>query len=230
MTCPGAADSSPRSNLHLSAAVPPLRHWHVNSHRLLSELSSRERNLRRMLQGERAQRRSDVSKTSICGMYLALNSSPLLHQNPSTRSPSWRSCSLTPAQLPPKLARGSRRGNTMRLSRRAARPAQPPTICLFYSCTTARSPSPPTGVSALRLRTPPTASLTTLTLLPATAESWAPLSITWWVWGPVTTRCSCRVSMASIRLFPLRDLQPPRAQLQQLQQPAAFFFPSPYEE
>lgn len=39
-----------RSNLHLCAAVPPLRHWHVNSHRLLSELSSRERNLRRMLQ------------------------------------------------------------------------------------------------------------------------------------------------------------------------------------
>lgn len=151
------------------------------------------------------------------------NSSPLLRQNPSTRSPSWRSCSLTPARPPPKqgLARGSRRGSTTRLSQRATRPAQPPTSRRYYSCTTARSPSPPTGVSVQRLRTPPTASLTTLTLLPATAESWAPRSITWWVWGPVTTRCSCRASTPSIRLFPLRDLsgvQPPRAQLQQQQQ------------
>lgn len=184
-----------------------------------------------MLQGERSHRRSDVSKTSVCGVYLALNSSSLLRQNPSTRSPSWRSCSRTPARPPPKrgLAWGSRRGNTMLLSQRATCPAQPPTIPLYYSCTTARSPSPPTGVSVQRRRTPPTASPTTLTLLPATAESWAPRSITWWVWGPVTTRCSCRVSMPSIRLFPLRDLsgvQPPRGQLQlQQQQHFSFFLP-----
>lgn len=41
-----------RSNSHLSSAVPPLRLGQISSHHLLSELSAREKNLRKMLEGK----------------------------------------------------------------------------------------------------------------------------------------------------------------------------------
>lgn len=194
-----------RSNLHLSAAVTPLRQCHISSQRLLSELSSRERNLRRMLQGERFRRRSEVRIKSVALQYFTsflTRPRHLLRQSPSTRSPSWRSCSLTAAPLRPKRRAvwGSRRGNTIRLFPRATRPARLLTIRHCYSCT--RSPSPLTAASVQ----PPATPQTTLAPLLATASSSAPRSNTWWVWGLVTTRCSCQVSIPSIRLFPLRDL------------------------
>lgn len=42
-----------RSNSHLTSAIPPLRVGQLNSHYLLSELSMREKNLRKMLEGKR---------------------------------------------------------------------------------------------------------------------------------------------------------------------------------
>ncbi|TNN71793.1 putative E3 ubiquitin-protein ligase TRIM8 [Liparis tanakae] len=39
-----------RSNTHLSSAIPPLRVGQLNSHHLLSELSTREKNMRKMLE------------------------------------------------------------------------------------------------------------------------------------------------------------------------------------
>lgn len=106
----------------------------------------------------------------------------------------------------------------MLLSRRATRPAPLPTIRHCYSCTlTARSPSPPTAASAQCRPTLQTAFPTTLARLLATANCSAPRSNTWWVWDPVTTRCSCQVFILSIRLFPLRDLAG-------VQHPSASFF------
>jgi len=42
-----------RSNTHLSSAIPLLRVGQLNSHHLLSELSTREKNMRKMLEGKR---------------------------------------------------------------------------------------------------------------------------------------------------------------------------------
>lgn len=44
-----------RSNIHLTTAIPPLRVGQLNSHRLLCELSTREKNLRKMLEGKKIQ-------------------------------------------------------------------------------------------------------------------------------------------------------------------------------
>lgn len=41
-----------RSNSHLTSAIPPLRVGQLNSHHLLSELSTREKNLRKMMEGK----------------------------------------------------------------------------------------------------------------------------------------------------------------------------------
>lgn len=41
-----------RSNSHLTSAIPPLRVGQLHSHHLLSELSTREKNLRKMLEGK----------------------------------------------------------------------------------------------------------------------------------------------------------------------------------
>lgn len=61
-----STDSFPRSNLHQSAAISPLRVCQVTSHRLLSELSNREKNLRKMLQGETFQYQyPEISRRSL---------------------------------------------------------------------------------------------------------------------------------------------------------------------
>lgn len=123
------------------------------------------------------------------------------------RRPLWRSSCLTPALPLPKqgLVWDTRRGNIIQLFQRVTYPAPLPMI-LHHCSTAAKNLFPLTGASAQHPCIPLTASPRILTLVLATADSWTPQSITWWVWVPVTTLCSCQVSMASIRPFPLHDL------------------------
>lgn len=124
------------------------------------------------------------------------------------RRPLWRSSCLTPALPLPKqgLVWDTRRGNMMQLFQRVTYLVPRPMI-LHHCSTAAKNPFPLTGASAQHPCIPLTASpRITLTLGRATADSWTLQSITWWVWGPVTTLCSCQVSMPSIRPFPLHDL------------------------
>lgn len=49
-----------RSNLKLTVAIPPLRVGQLNSHHLLSELLTREKNLQKMLEGKLIQMNENI--------------------------------------------------------------------------------------------------------------------------------------------------------------------------
>lgn len=68
-----------RSNSHLSSAIPPLRVGQLNSHHLFSELSTREKNLRKMLEepfNEAPILDIVQSQSSPAGSYMGTSSGP----------------------------------------------------------------------------------------------------------------------------------------------------------
>lgn len=105
-----------RSNSHLSSAVPPLRVGQLSSHHFLSELSTREKNLRKMLEGKTKcivckQDVGDEECKIFSNLWLKMQpgltifafcpTTPVHSQNQSTKRPSSKLSSLTAALLSP---------------------------------------------------------------------------------------------------------------------------------
>ena len=141
-----------RSNSHLSSAIPPLRVGQLNSHHLLSELSTREKNMRKILEGKKKINWDEgkvyfkILNIKLCVLkinyYLFFPTTSCRSQNRSMRRPFLRLSSPTAARQAPTWGRvqDCRRGNMAWLSWRVTQQTPPPRI--LHRCSTAAVKNP----------------------------------------------------------------------------------------